>query len=345
MKITVLGLMFLTLTVQAQAADIKGDLRFRMERIDQQGKDVRLRERIRARLGFFGKADERFDYGIRLITGSSDPISANQTFDDSFASKSINLDRAYLKWTCPITGSKATLGKMSNPFTIPGKSSLLWDSDLSPEGVALQMNKFGAFLNLGRHWIDERSGTADAFLHGAQLGYKKEVGPIELMIGASYFDYVSVKDQTVYDPTESAAASKSSAGNSTTAANAYLYDYNLTEFFMEIKATEMPLSVYLDYVKNSEANSDDTGYLAGFTAGKKISMNYNYRRLERDAVLGAFTNSNFAGGGTNGTGHFLGLAWKTTEKSKLGLNHFFNKTAVKNGNDYHRTQLDLSLKF
>jgi hypothetical protein len=345
MKLAITGLLFLTSIQTTLAGDFKGDLRFRAERIDQKGKDVRLRERIRARFGFYGQADERFDYGIRLISGSSDPVSANQTFDDSFSSKSINLDRAYLKWTCPLTGSKAYIGKMSNPFAIPGKSPLIWDSDLSPEGIALQMSKWGAFLNLGRHWLDERSGTADAFLHGAQIGYGREVGPIKLMFGAAYFDYVSVKDQTVYDPTESVTANKSSAGNSTTAANAYLYDYNLTEIFMEISATEMPFTVYLDYVKNSEAVSDDMGYLAGFTAGKKFSIDYNYRRLEKDAVLGAFTNSNFAGGGTNGIGHFVGLAWKATEKSKLGLNHYFNKTAVKNGNDYHRTQLDLSLKF
>lgn len=345
MKITVLGLMVLALTAQTQAADIKGDLRFRAERIDDYAKDVRLRERIRARLGFYGKADERFDYGIRLATGDSNPVSTNQTFDDSFSTKGINLDLAYLKWTCPLTDSKVYLGKMKNPYKVPGHSSLVWDSDLNPEGAAIQMSKFGAFLNLGRHWLDERSGTADAFLHGAQLGYEKEVGPIKLLIGASYYDYISVKDQTVYDPTQSAAASKSSFGNSTTASNKYLFDYNLTEAFIAVEATEMPISVYVDYVKNSEATSNDTGYLVGFSAGKKINLNYNYRNLEKDAVLGAFTDSNVSGGGSDAKGHLVSLGMKTTESSSLKLTHMLNKTSVQNGKDYNRTQLDLSLKF
>ncbi len=338
MKSTVLGLLFLTLTVQAQAADIKGDLRYRVERTDELGKDARVRDRIRARVGFYGQADERFDYGIRLASGSTDPVSTNQTFDGGFTSKGINLDLAYLKWTCPITGSKAYLGKMKNPYKTPGKSSLLWDGDLNPEGVALHMSKFGAFLNLGRHWLDERSGTADSFLHGAQLGYEKEIGPIKLTAGVSYFDYISVKNQTtLVDSTDS-------FGNSATS-NKYDNDYNLTEIFMAVEATEMPVSVYVDYVKNGEANSNDTGYLAGFTAGKNISLNYNYRRIEKDAVLGAFTDSDFHGGGTDGKGHTMTLGWKATDKSKLSLTHFMNKTAVTNGNDYHKTQLDLSLKF
>ena len=176
MKFTVLGLLFLTLSVQTQAADIKGDLRYRVERIDQVGNDARVRDRVRARLGVYGKADERFDYGIRLASGSADPVSTNQSLDGGFTSKGINLDLAYLKWTCPVTEAKALLGKSKNPYKKPGKSSLLWDSDLNPEGVALQVSKFGAFLNVGRHWLDERSGTADSFVHGAQLGYEKEIG-------------------------------------------------------------------------------------------------------------------------------------------------------------------------
>jgi hypothetical protein len=341
MKFTVLGLLFLTPTAQTkvQAADIKGDLRYRVERIDQVGKDARVRDRVRARLGFYGKADERFDYGIRLASGSSDPVSSNQTLDGGFSSKGINLDLAYLKWTCPITGSKALLGKTKNPYKKPGKSSLVWDGDLNPEGVALQMKKWGAFLNLGRHWLDERSGTADSFVHVAQLGYEKEVGPIKLLAGASYFDYISVKDQTTL------VDAADSFGNSTTASSEYTFDYNLTEIFIAVSATEMPFTFYVDYVKNGEATSNDTGYLAGFTIGKKYSLNYNYRNLEKDAVVGAYTDSDFKGGGTDGKGHLVSLGWKATDKSKLSITHLMNKTAINNGNDYNRTQLDLSLKF
>jgi hypothetical protein len=107
----------------------------------------------------------------------------------------------------------------------------------------------------------------------------------------------------------------------------------------------MPFTFYVDYVKNGEATSNDTGYLAGFTIGKKYSLNYNYRNLEKDAVVGAYTDSDFKGGGTDGKGHLVSLGWKATDKSKLSITHLMNKTAINNGNDYNRTQLDLSLKF
>ena len=61
-------------------------------------------------------------------------------------------------------------------------------------------------------------------------------------------------------------------------------------------------------MKNDDADDLDTGYLAGFKLGKAKSkgswqFQYQYEDLEADATLGAITDSDFMGGGTDGEGH------------------------------------------
>ena len=87
------------------------------------------------------------------------------------------------------------------------------------------------------------------------------------------------------------------------------------------------------------------GILFGVRAGKKVKFSYNYRNLESDAVVGAFTDSDFKGGGTDGSGHEISLSYPFTKKIKLSVTHFFNETALENGRTYHRTFIDFSFGF
>ncbi len=320
-----------------QAPEWGGDLRYRNERIDQESKDARFRNRVRARLNLKGKVEENLSYGFRLASGSTDPVSTNQSLDSGFSTKGLNLDLAYLKYKSKF--GNITAGKMKNPWEKAGKTELVWDGDLSPEGLAYHLPVKMLFINLGYLWAEERSTAPDSVIQGAQVGIKHKADSFGIKVGISYFDYLKVKGESpLYDSTDS-------FGNSTTSGD-YTNDYNLLEAFLEINIkTKLPINIYADYVKNGEAKADDTGYLAGFSIGKKIKFSYNYRKLEKDAVIGVFTDSDFKGGGTDGKGHEMGFSYSPTKKTKFALSHFMNKTAITNGQDYTRSMLDFSLKF
>jgi Putative porin len=76
-----------------------GDFRYRYEYIDDgtSAKD-RHRSRIRARLGLKAEVNDEWDFGLRVASGTADPVSTNQTLDEAFSSKPLWLDRAYFAY-------------------------------------------------------------------------------------------------------------------------------------------------------------------------------------------------------------------------------------------------------
>ncbi|MBA2434825.1 MAG: putative porin [Chthoniobacterales bacterium] len=101
----------------------------------------RNRARYRLRLGLRGTLVDDWFFGIRLETSTS-PRSTNVTFaDDSSAggpfskdSDRISVGQAYLGYT-GIRDLTLIAGKMANPFVT---SSMVWDGDINPEGLAEQ---------------------------------------------------------------------------------------------------------------------------------------------------------------------------------------------------------------
>jgi hypothetical protein len=131
----------------------------------------------------------------------------------------------------------------------------------------------------------------------------------------------------------------------------YLGEYNLYEGFIEANVdVGIPLRGYGNYVMNNDAFDEDTGYLVGLTLGKAKDPNtfefdYNYRELENDAVVGAFSDSDSFGGGTDGEGHRFSLGYQITKGLKGNVTYFMNEKAVsKGGLDYDRLQIDLVAK-
>lgn len=343
---------------QADAADwtekvkVKGDLRYRHEYTDQEGALERHRQRVRARIGIEANLDDGVKLAFRLASGSSDPVSTNQTLDGAFSTKGIGLDLAYFEWK-PETakGLSVNGGKIKNPFFKPGKAEMIWDGDLNPEGMALKFEskegKTQFFATVGGFWIDESSSGADAGLRAAQAGliFNLNDGQTTVTVGGSLFDYSNLAGYpTVFDAADS-------FGNSVDSLDLYVYDYNLMEVFAEvsIKAGETPLSFFGDFVSNSDPDSANTGWLVGANIGtaKKTGTwegRYYYRKVEMDAVLGVFTDSDFRGGGTNGEGHEFGLSVMAAKKVKLGASLFINKRDLIAKTDFNRVQFDANFK-
>ncbi len=332
---------------------ISGDMRYRYEHISQAGKKSRNRERVRARLGISGKVSDQADIKVRLASGSADPVSTNQTLDGAFSSKNIWLDRAYFDWH-PSENVKVYGGKMSNPFFKPGGSQLLWDGDLNPEGLAIMFEGSGEtqpFLNVAHFWADERKAAADARLLGAQGGLNLKGGNTKATIGVGYYAFTNVEGmRPLVDATDSFGNSVVTDPN--TGDITYATGFREFEAFAEIgtKLGETPFTLYGNYVVNNDAATDDKGWLIGTKLGKarnpgEWEFGYNYRRLEADAVLGAFCDSDFAGGGTDGKGHQFGLGVALTKNTKLGLTYFLNDAGLTDGKSYKRLQLDFKFKF
>lgn len=337
---------------------ISGDFRYRHEQIDDEGATAdRDRHRVRARVGLQAEVNDEWDLGFRIASGSGDPVSTNQTLEDSFSSKALWLDLAYFQWgPVPLPGLKVVGGKIKNPFYKVGKNQLIWDGDLNPEGIAAQyVTSLGEHtqwhLNGGGFWVDESSGGVDTSLWGAQTYMKHKLGGSDsLILGASYFDYGNIEGRG--DLKSTWHATKNSFYGNTTSASAFASDFDILELFAEYgtKLGSLPVMAYGNWVKNlSAADGEDTGWLIGCKVNKAKApgsweFGYNYRDLEADAVLGAFTDSDFIGGGTDGKGHKFGLKYQLNKGIQAGLTYFLNEAGA-DEEEYKRLQLDLIAKF
>ncbi|MFH2002339.1 MAG: putative porin [Planctomycetota bacterium] len=348
----------------------KGDLRYRYEMYNTENDtNSRVnRNRIRARLFIGAEVNDHVDVGIQVASGTDDPVSSNQTLGNGWTSKDLWIDLAYFDWhplgTQGSWGIHVVGGKMKTPFRVMSKSELIWDPDLRPEGIAVaftgDMDSVSVFGSAGGFYVQEKHGkthgnttkTEDVGLFGAQLGLIVPAGDTELTFGAGLYDYGNVKGAAaLYD--DDASGNLSTVVNGTTI---LLEDYNLMEYFAEIalKAGDLPVALFGNYVNNLAATREDKGYLGGVKIGKTKKPNtwdvrYQYKRLERDAALGAFTDSDFGGGGTNTKGHELNVNYMLAENWKLGLTYFMNTKHLDDvhraDRDYERFQFDLNFVF
>jgi hypothetical protein len=337
-----------------------GDFRYRYEYRDRDWKSGSSdRHRIRARVGLQYDINDEFMFDFRIATAEffddddgdsvgGDYVSGNKTLGDYWASDNGWIDRAYVAYTPNWTnGVTALFGKMGNPFYKVGKNQLIWDGDLNPEGIALQYKRGNLFVNSMFGMVQENGSDSDKEMLGIQAGlvHAFENGN-KLTYGAGYYDYLNVKG-------EEAIVDDAFAGNTSTIDDRYAYDYNLVEIFGEYstKVRNLPVSVYGNYVMNTASGvEEDTGWLVGTKLGKaqdpgSWEFNYDYRDIEADAVFGAFTDSDFADGGTNARGHVFGLGYALAKNTNIAATYFVNDNLSEEQDGYERLQLDLKVKF
>jgi hypothetical protein len=301
----------------------KGDIRYRYEDIQDGSKtnvnaskaeDDRQRERIRVRASMEAKINDNLKAVVGLTTTEKgDPVSGNQTLTDAGTKKGIYLDLGYIDWTVvpwnvdpafPAT-AKLLLGKMKNPFL--NVSDLVFDGDLTPEGVAMNAkvgnDTISGMVNCGRFWVKEikTSKPDDIMMNGVQAAIRYEPIPeVSLTVGASVYAFDNVKDTVAgtlaYDAADSAygnstysvttttrttyaispsvatsggASTNSVALSSATTAKSYKYDYSVTEYFAELYMHfGIPVSIVAQMISNSKVDNFENGALYGITVGK-----------------------------------------------------------------------------
>ncbi len=351
----------------------KGDLRYRYESINDDSKldaskdtYTRQRDRVRARLGAEAKCNDDLKVGIELSTGQSDPVSGNQTVGDGFAKKDFKLNLAYADYN--FLGDNpnevhVVAGKMKNPF-ITYADDLVWDGDLTPEGLAVKGQWTAGIATLlgngGYLWVQERADKNDLMLHAAQGAVKLQFVPeFGMTFGASYYGYQDMKGNDVIDwelkngTYGNSSVSGTKSGSTTN--KAWAMDYTPVVYFaqMDLWVAGLPLTVFGQQLSNPEAKKLDQGYLYGVTLGKAKNpksweVGYSYAEVEKDATVGMFTDSDRWGGGTDGHGHKINGKFQIMKNLQAGVSYFMDEKKISdaaNTKDYDRLQLDLVASF
>ncbi len=333
---------------------VSGDVRVRQENISIENRDperAQDRQRIRARIGFVSQVNPDVEAGVRIASGNSnDARSTNQDLDNYFVKKDLWLDRAYLNWhPSDVPGLQLIGGKMAQPWV--SEDQLIWDDDVNPEGLAsLYSTKFGGmelFGSTGAFTLKNNVNgngnqfTDDLRLISGQLGMRFVVADnFKIMVGGSLYHYH-------LDGAAPAGALEAN-GNTTT-------QFQLYEGFgqLDVSGLPVPLTIYGQYVKNPNANGpqsdEDMGWLAGLkTKIWLIGLNYNYRNLQRNAVVGAFTDSDFANGTTASRGSKFQATYEIAKNFTFSTTYFMaqsNAVTAVPGSDVDTWQIDMIAKF
>ena len=347
----------------AAKTEFKGDVRVRQETVkidgesDGKNKD---RQRIRARLGAYTEINPQVNTGIRIATGGGDDArSTNQDLDNYFDKKQLWLDQAYIDYhPTAVKDLHLIGGKMPQPWVSMG--DVIWDSDINPEGLAATYKH-----NLGNSGV-EMFGSAgyytlkdnvdgegvqfrnDLSLYTGQLGARfAPTDSLKVTLGGSVYSYNNDKDSACPTTgTKTTPCALAVNGNSTD-------EFRLYEGFgqVDIANLPVPLSLYGQYVHNAATDSDqDNAWLVGFKSKlNAFSLDYNYRDIQRNAVVGAFTDSDFANGTTGSRGHKIKLGYEIDKNFGLGVTYFLTKadyaTSTQKDANANTLQLDVEAKF
>ena len=359
---------------------LSGDLRLRGEYFDTPHRETdvadRERMRFRARVGLDAKVNDEVDVRVRIATDMStssekggDPTSNNQDMTNDSSKKGLWLDLAMFDYhPKAVEGLHVLGGKIEQPFVTVGGNDMIWSGALTPEGGAVKYGpKFEDFELIavaGAFWIKEHSAqspdtdTADSGIFGGQLGLKYNLAEkTYILAGGGYFDYAHAQGFPVFDYDTGTARD---FGNSVSEHDEYLYDYDLAEAFVEVgfpvPGLELPLTVFGNWVRNTAIHDDSEGYLVGARLGKlekqwDWSLYYDYRVIEKDAVVGAFNGTDAFGGGTDGRGHKIGAELQLMKNVWAGAYYYQDKDNISSADTtdhdaiYRRVQLDINFKF
>lgn len=318
---------------------VKGDFRYRYEYKAKDGNTDKNRHRIRARIGAYADVNDQVKAGIRLASGSDEsPTSTNQTIDDYSSKKRIWLDLAYLTYSPDaINGLSVALGKMKQPWE--QVSDLIFDTDVNPEGIGtayeIDLDALTLATVLGYHIMAENKGD-DVELLSAQIAASGKVAEdIKLTAGVGAFIYNNIEGTA--PPT---------SGNNTTNAvgGMYTYGYEIIDGFakLDIKKGPAPVKIYGEYLNNMASGvGEDTAWLVGVGAKyKKFGLDYNYRDMEADSVLGVLADGDF--GGPGGKGHKINAKYALLKNWSAALTYFRVKNS---GVDIDLLQANLVVKF
>jgi len=338
----------------------KGDLRLRyesIERDDTPGDEDVYRNRYRLRLGAVVDLTEELHFEFGMRSGFANPTSGNQTFEDH---KNLN-DYFFQSLRVNVLGlvynsgnSTYKVGRQPYMMYRPIKSQLVWDNDISLNGVNYQYKDDTKIITLGADrptWEEKANAKKTVNLFIAQYVQKIKLDSAKLNLGTGVYYYDGLQGNT--------PLFGSGKGNTLDAKGEYENNYHMVEGFGELQFADVfgkPVKVATSVVYNVAADSDNFGYDLAFQIGqaKKVhdwQVKYSYTDLQEDATYGAYSDSDNFGGGTGAKGHAIRAKYKFGKKTYLAGSFFFSELYESRSKidgmkpDYTRVQLDVILKF
>ena len=297
---------------------------------------------------------------------------------NNFDKKPLFVDQAYLKYSNAVTvpiAPPATPAPVASAPALPltllgGKfdlpfyySSLVWDADLTPEGAALSLTPAAGPCEFavtgGIFSIDElKKLTADPYLVGAQAGltwsparrdWRLARKALKVRLAGAYYDYANMKSGMV---TTGGSRFGNSALPTSTADVTYLA-HRFKEFAVTGEVGSLlfskPVKLSGDIVTNTAIGASNQGYQFALRWGKTdlpwaCEIGGFYQRLERDAVVGQFTDSDFGEGGTDRLGYAVFATIGTLKNSTFGAK-WYAANAITHQEKIRRLQVDWVTKF
>ncbi|MDA7817139.1 putative porin [Sulfurimonas sp.] len=363
----------------------KGDIRARYESKEYEYSDGSDKKqylgRYRLRLGLEADLTENLHLEFGMRSGNANPTSGNQTFIQeetkngvastksprkgisSYFLNSLRVNVAGLSYEF----GNSTLKVGRQPYMIyrPIKSQLIWDNDVSLDGINYQYkdsaNIFTAGINQ-TSLAEAASSKDDVNLAYAQYVRKMKLENAKLNLGAGFYYYDGVKGNTsLYTSNKGSSMGNTmvdTAGVQVKEDGTFKYDYHIAEAFAELKYKDVfgkPFAVAAGMAYNTAASSKNFGYDLAAKLGKAKNVGdwqvkYSYTELQEDATLGAHSDSDNFGGGTAASGHAIRTKYKFGKNTYLAGTFFFNdrlasKDSKTDDTSYERVQLDLILKF
>jgi len=306
----------------------------------------RQRLRARARLGATARLSEEWTTGLRIATGSfTEPISQNQTLGENMNRYTVALDRAFIAWQ-PMPELQLSGGRIANPFIANDllfATDLSLDGVAARYRPGAQQWGFSPVGTLGAFPIQEvAASSGDKWLFAGQAGVQWRSPEFSARLTGAIYDWRNVEGRpntvgsTVNNFTAPGFAQRGNSIfniNSADPAANVLYGiapkFRVANIGAELDwafvgATRVIFNA--DWARNVGFDREEilrrTGldiapqvdaWRLGLTVGHtRMARPHDwqvfttYKRVERDAVLDAFTDSDFRLGGTNAKGFTVG---------------------------------------
>jgi hypothetical protein len=337
--------------------DLTAEFRLRYQYEDNSANPfARSRGRYSIRLG-----GEAWNGGpVKLLfglAGGSDAggRSTNQSFGRNMEKKNIYLNYAYAEYS-PAEWLRVRAGRMNSFLWDP--TDMVWDCDLKPEGAAAALKArrgdtelfaSAGFAALGESLQDPEDPYLLSLQQGISYGRGKSGADLKAALAFYAFGNVRGRPELPGRPStaEGYLRSNSVQGGS------YARGYDAMHASLEAGYSphgKGAASVFGEYIKNTTLSRDAAGWIAGLRAGWRRpeaagqwQLTGSLRRLEAEAWLDTYPDSDFYGGATGVEGAEVSLSVSLGGGVTFGTDYYSARRISGTGAE-SLLQTDISVK-